>query len=224
MRATKTTVHLSLPRAAQWLDRWQIPPALPIAIAVLLVAAGISGVSRLRSAQLSAAAVPTPPLPIVIIATAPAAAAGPTAPAQVAYQVPAALPRYVVGFDSPNGHALGAIPAPDAGAIVARYGDAWLETTHDGAPIWVRASELGMGLGDVAPTAAAPPPQIIERPVYVASEPAAPAEAASTPAQTAPPPPQAPQASYPTLAPLEQNDVTQQWAREQWRAEHPAGR
>jgi hypothetical protein len=39
----------------------------------------------------------------------------------------------------------------------------------------------------------------------------------ATPAQTAPPPPQAPQASYPTLAPLEQNDVTQQWAREQWR-------
>jgi hypothetical protein len=29
--------------------------------------------------------------------------------------------------------------------------------------------------------------------------------------QTAPPPPQAPQASYPTLAPLEQNDVTRQW-------------
>src|SRR5690242_2397724 len=146
MRATKTTMHLSLPQAARWLDRMQIPPALVVALAVLLTAAGISGVSRLAQRPQIAAAVPTPPLPIVIIATAPAAAVPTAVPQLASYQPPAASVRYVVGFDSPNGRALGAIPAPLPSAIVARFGDAWLQTTHDGAPIWVRASELGMGL------------------------------------------------------------------------------
>jgi hypothetical protein len=62
-------------------------------------------------------------------------------------------PRYVFGFDSPNGRALGAIPALETSAIVARYGDEWLQTTHDGAPIWIRPADVGMQIADLAPPA-----------------------------------------------------------------------
>jgi len=181
MRATKTTVHLSLPQAARWLDRMAIPPALLVALAVLIVAAALSGVSWLRTAQ-HLAAVPTPSLPVIVIATA-----RPQVAAAAVVQVVAPPPqvRYVVGFDRPNGTALGAIVAPDASTIVARFGDAWLQTTHDGAPIWVRASELGMGLADVAPTAT-PAPLVVERPIYVVSEPQVPAEAVATPSLAVP--------------------------------------
>lgn len=197
-----TTTRLQLPSPRAW---WNLstPVAATICCFVLLAIAGIVG--QLRSAQ-QAAAVPTPALNrIIVIATA---APAPTPAPQLArYQPPAAAVPYVVGFDSPNGHALGAIPAPAAGAIVARFGDAWLETTHDGAPIWVRASELGMGLADIAPTAA-PEAPVVERPVYVVSAPAAPAEAAPTPVP-----------AVPTLAPQQLVILDrEQWALQAQRA------
>jgi hypothetical protein len=168
------------------------------------VAGIIAALGRIDVGAPQAAAVPTPQLPIIIIATTPAIAVPTQAPQLASYQPPPV--RYVVGFDRPNGTALGAIPEPAAAAIVARFGDEWLQTSHDGAPIWVRASELGMGLGDVAPTAA--PPQIIERPVYVVSEPAAPAEAVATPAP-----------AVPTLAPQQLVLFDrQQWALDAQRA------
>jgi hypothetical protein len=43
------------------------------------------------------------------------------------------LPRFVVCYDQPvNGAVLGPISAPDASAIVARYGSAWVMTLWDG--------------------------------------------------------------------------------------------
>lgn len=82
--------------------------------------------------------------------------------------------------------------------------------------------------------AAAPPPQIVYQVVSqpaVEQSPAAPEESAPTPA------PEYQIASerqtniqqhyvqpvYPTLAPMEQTDVTRAWAAEQWRAEHQVG-
>lgn len=62
MHTTKTTIHLSLPQAARWLDRLAIAPAFLIAILVVVVAGAISGVDHLRGAA-AATAVPTPALP-----------------------------------------------------------------------------------------------------------------------------------------------------------------
>jgi len=166
----KTTTNLSLPSPRRWRDV-PTPSAVAICLFGLLAIAALFG--KLHSGH-QAAAVPTPALdPIIIIATSPAAVPPTAAPIHVAAVLPA--PRYVVGFDSPNGQALGAIPAPEASAIVARFGDAWLQTTHDGAPIWIRATELyGATIADLAPTAA---PAVI----YVASEPQSEAAPTSVP-------------------------------------------
>jgi hypothetical protein len=220
---TKTTVHLSLPRA-RWIELSPIAAAA-ICVFCLLAIAGLIG--RIRSAP------QVTPEPVIIIATA--GAIVPTAAPQVqqvvyAQQPAAPAPRFVVGFDSPNGHALGAIPAPEASAIVARFGDEWLQTTHDGAPIWIRASELGMNLANLAPAPAAPQPAVVYVPVSApASPPAAPADDPVYRTDSAPQaatelvsaPAVAPQTAYPTIAPMEMNEINQNWAAEQWRAEHP---
>jgi hypothetical protein len=205
-----TTIHLNPPRARLS----QVLP-LPVMIAVIiffaLCAAGLVGRVQLPSS--AAAAVPTPGL-IIMIATAqpqPIPTAAPAA--QVAYQLPA-TPRYVVGFDSPNGRALGAILAPEASAIVGRWGDDWLQTTHDGAPIWIRASELGMNIASQPAQEAAPAPIAPQADYQTASQQKPAGELVSAPAIEQP---------APTTAPMEQTDVTQEWARQQWAAEHCIG-
>jgi hypothetical protein len=100
--------------------------------------------------------VPTPALaPIILIATQ-AAVAVPT-PAAV---VQVALPRFVVCYDQPvNGSVLGPIPAPDASAIVARYGNAWVMAPWNGGYCWLRATDVELpNVADLEPT---PAPQMI---------------------------------------------------------------
>jgi len=230
---TKTTIHLTLGRAASWLDRWQIPPALVVAVLILLIAAGISGISRLRSER-AAAAAPTPGL-IILIATQPANVP-PTAvpPIQVAAIQPT-TPRYVVAWSAPDGDVLGPIPAPAASALLGRWGDGWVATTWEGATVWIRAADLGLSLANLAPQIA--PEQPAGPRVVTVEQPQAPqpAEQPGQPYQTANQPPtpepaaqpaQAPALPLPiappaTLAPMEQNDVTQEWARQQYLSEHP---
>ncbi len=151
-----TTTHLKFPRA-RWYDL-STPAAASLTIFLLLLIALIVG--RIRSAQ-QAVVVPTPA--IIIIAT-PAPRPAPTAAAAAPMQIAAV--RYVPGFDRPNGNVMGAIPEPAASAIVARWGDEWLETTHDNAPIWIRAADMGMSLANVAPV-----PQLQPQVVYVSSPP-----------------------------------------------------
>lgn len=162
---TRTTSHLILPNPRRWYDL-STPTCAALCILLLLLIGLIVG--RVRSGP-SVAAVPE--TAYVFIAT-PIPTVPTLAPLQVAAAAAAApaAARYIVGFDSPNGRALGAIPEPLLSAITGRFGDDWLETTHDGAPIWVRAGDLGARLANVAP---APAPQV----VYIASQ------AAPTPAQ-----------------------------------------
>jgi len=152
---TKTTVHLKLPSPRAWYDL-STPVCAALMIFLILLVGLVIG--RLRSVH----AVDTAqPVAYVFIAT-PIPTVPTLAPLQVAAAAPAAA-HYVVGFDSPNGRALGAIPEPVLSAITGRYGDDWLSTTHDGAPIWVRAGDLGARLANVAP---APAPAVI----YIASQ------------------------------------------------------
>jgi hypothetical protein len=154
-----TTTNLQLPSVRAW---WNLPTpiAATICIFALLTIAALVG----RLQQAPAAAVPTPALdPIIIIAT-PQIEPIPTPAAVVAVQ----LPRFVVCYDQPvNGAVLGPIPAPDASAIVARYGNAWVMTPWNGGYCWLRAADVG--LPDVADLEPAPQPQVI----YIASQPAA---------------------------------------------------
>lgn len=160
-----TTANLKLPRAPRWLDR--MPPALLVAVLVFVVAGGIAAVGRYTTRP-AIAVQPTPPLPIILIATPQLV---PPTPAAV---VAAVLPRFVVCYDQPvNGAVLGPIPAPGASGIVARYGAAWVMTPWDGGYCWLRAADVGLpAVADLEPTAAPPQPQV----VYVA------AQAAPTPA------------------------------------------
>jgi hypothetical protein len=143
-------------------DRMQLPPAFVVAVAVFVVAAGISAIGQLTSSQAGAAAVPTPALPVVIFATAQPQLPSPEPAAMVAL----ALPRFVVAYDQPvNGAVLGPIPAPDASAVVARYGSGWVMVPWDGGHVWLRASDAGLpDVVDIAPTLA---PEV----VYVAAQP-----------------------------------------------------
>jgi hypothetical protein len=152
MQVTKTTTHLKRARA-RWYD---LPIPVTIAICVLSLISIAALVGKIRSVP-AVAAMPTPPLPILIIATAPAQIPPTAAPAA---QVAAALPRFVVCYDQPvNGAVLGPIPAPDASAIVARYGAAWVMTPWNGGYCWLRAADIGVpDVADLAPTDA---PQVV---------------------------------------------------------------
>jgi hypothetical protein len=145
-----TTTNLQPPRRA-WYD---LPVPLAIAICVFSLIAIAFLVGKIHSAP-AVAAVPTPAL--IIIATP-----VPT-PAAVIQVI---VPRFVVCYDQPvNGAVLGPIPAPDASAIVARYGAAWVMTPWNGGYCWLRAADVG--LPDVADLEPPPQPQVI----YVASQP-----------------------------------------------------
>lgn len=111
------------------------------------------------------------PQPIVVLAT-PARTPAPVV------QAAAPVEKWVIAWAAPNGDALGPIPAPET--FTARWGDGWLATTHDGATVWVRTTDLldvRAALPDLAPTAA---PTI----VYVPA--AQPAAAPTLPPPTAP--------------------------------------
>jgi hypothetical protein len=217
---------------------------LPIMIAVLIFAllAGSALVSRLPSSTATVQA--TPSLPIIILATnQPALPAATAAPAAQVAAIQPALPRFVVAWAAPNGAVLGPIPEPAASAILARYGNDWVMVSWQDGQVWIRTADLGLGLADVAPQIA-PAPQV----VYIASEPAQAAQNSPQQAEAPQPdyqtasqekpasepvsaplveqatPTTAPiviQAEYPTLAPMEQTDTTQEWARQQYLAEHP---
>jgi hypothetical protein len=113
--------------------------------------------------------VPTPQLPIILIAS-PLPVQPPTA---APIQVAVVLPRFVVCYDQPvGGSVLGPIPAPDASAIVARYESAWVMTPWNGGYCWLRAADVGLpDVADLEPT---------EAPRYVVVN--VPADAAPTPA------------------------------------------
>lgn len=223
MQQTKTTVHLRLPDPRHL----SVPAPISVAICVICMAGIIASIGRIQSTG-SAAAVPTASLPAaIIIIASPVAQIPPTAvPIQVAAVVPTV--RWVTAWAAPDGVVLGPIPAPPASAIVARYGDGWYMTYHDGAPVWVRASELGMQIADIAP---APEPQV----VYVSSQEAPGQAVAPEPSyQSAP----TPAALYGVLSERQQrvqnrmvqpmppsppDDVTRALMQEAWRQEHCVG-
>jgi hypothetical protein len=153
-----TTTNLNQPPRRTWYDL-PVPVGITICVFALLLIGLIVG--RVKSAP-AVAAVPTPAL--IIIATP-----QPT-PAAVVQVI---VPHFVVCYDQPiHGAVLGPIPAPDASAIVARYGTAWVMTPWNGGYCWLRAADVG--LPDVADLEPPPQPQVI----YVASQP----QAAPTPA------------------------------------------
>jgi len=162
-----------------------------------------------------AAAVPTPPLPIILIATAPPRALAPI-------QVQAV--RYVVAFDQPNGTVLGPIPQPPISAVLARYGDAWVLVPWEAGQVWLRAADVG--LPDVADLAPPPAPAV----VYVAAPPAleAPALAVPTPRATAQTTSErAAESGTERQRNIQEHyvdpNVAREWAAEQWREEHQVG-
>jgi len=220
---TKTTVHLKLPDVR---SLWSLPTpaAITIVLFCLLAIAGIVG--QIRSAP-SVVAVPTPGL-IILIATAPAIVPPTAIPAAVVYaQAPAPeapAVRYVVAFAAPGGDVLGPIPAPALAALIARWGDAWVATLHDGNTVWVRVSELGGSIANVQP--APPPPPIVREEI-----PIAPIVAPNVPPPPAPVAEQPPAPTFappPTPLPIVQaaqpnnfdTDVERNWAQSQWQSEH----
>jgi hypothetical protein len=183
---------------------------------------------------------PTPGL-IILIATQ-AAVAPPTAvpPIQVAAIAPNALRRAVVAYDSPNGNVIGAIEQGRAYTVLARFGAEWLQADVTGSGVvWLKADQVLDLPADLVDLAPPPAPAV----VYVAVSAPAPAYAAphapvvNAPAETAPTPAQEYQAAsserqqaiqqhlaneaIPTIAPMEMNTVNQEWARQQYRSEHP---
>ena len=148
MQVTKTTTHLKLPRVRFDLP---LPASLTIVTFALIAIAALAG-------RIATTPAPEMPKPIIIYATAPAAIY-PTAVPQVqaAYQAaPVSAPvRMVVAFAAPGGDVLGPIVEPTIGAIVARFGDGWVGTIHDGGMVWVRTADLGLNLANVEPAAPA---------------------------------------------------------------------
>lgn len=236
MIITTTRLHLrTRDRLRTWLAQRD-----PIALAAMIALPLIVALALARQLLIVAppiSATPTPPLPIIIVATAPAQIPPTAAPIVVNYQAP---PRYVVAFASPDGAVLGPVPEPQMSAITGRYGDGWISILWQGATVWLRTADLGANLANAAPAPTAAQPQVIYQVVNESPPPPPPPPAAEQgayqidnqpPAPAAPAPqieavptaaPRAtPQTVYPTLAPMEQTDTTRNWAAEQWRAEHP---
>src|SRR5437868_174649 len=226
------TIHLNPPRA-----RLSQVLSMPVLIALVIFAllAGTALISRLGSS--TAAAVPTPSLPIIILATAQAQPL-PTPAAVVQLVAPAQARRWVTAFAAPRGDVLGPIPEPAASAILARYGNDWVMVAWQAGQVWIRAADLGLGLADIAPQIAPAPQviyQVVNQPTQAAQDspqqaeaPAAPVYAAeaqqpATALPTAPPAAPAIQPVYPTLAPMQADDVTAEFARQQWQSEHCIG-
>jgi hypothetical protein len=160
---SKTTTNLRQPSPRDWHDL-PVPVAITICLFALLAIAGLVG--RLRS-DISAAAVPTPQLPIIMIATQPATLPPTAAPIQVAAIVPNTLRRAVVAYDAPAGNVIGAIEQGRTYQVLARFGSDWLQTDVAGSGVvWLKADQvldLPADLVDLQPPPAA---QVI----YVAAE------------------------------------------------------
>jgi len=228
---THTTTSLYLTwrdHARTWLA--QRDPIALLSILLIVSIVGLAVIRQLAIVMAPIAAVPTPSPPIIMIATQPAMVPPTAAPRQVAAQLLEAPPRYVVAFAAPDGAVLGAIPEPAASAILARYGDSWLMTNWQGSNVWIRAADIGLNLADVAPALAPAVSASARAPVSAA--PVAPEQPYQT--DNAPPTPEPPaqpgaatvvapaaQPAYPTLAPMEMNEVNAEWARQQYAAEHP---
>jgi hypothetical protein len=233
MQVSKTTVHLTLP-ALPRVRFTGLPLPLTVAICTFCLIAIAALAGRIASTP-AVVLQPTPALvqPVIVIQKEPAAIPIAAPAQQVAQPAPV---RMVVAFASPDGVALGPIPAPVLSAITGRWGDTWVSTTWQGATVWVRVSELGANLANLAPAPAAQPAApayvaapvapVVEQPVYqVSNEP-----------QNAPQPPQQPvQEAQPVVVPLApapapaaapapqagmDTDVTRAWARTQWESEH----
>jgi hypothetical protein len=188
MMTTRTTFHLALSRPAlalarvrSWLaQRDPIAVVTVLIVAVLAVAALTTPLWRPSAPIAIAAAVPTPALSYILIATVPAQ---PTADrASAALLGGHVLARAVVAYDSPSGRVIGAIDSGHSYTVVARSGADWLQADVQGSGVvWLKTSDvfdLPQGLADLAPTAT---PQT----VYV-SAPAAPAPAPTYQVDNAP--------------------------------------
>lgn len=222
-----TTIHLTMPR------RLTIPTPIAAAICVIALAGIIAAVGRISTTPAAPAAMATPALPIIIIASPVPLAAAP-AVQQVVAQQPAApaVVRWVTAFAAPDGVALGPIPMPEAGALTGRYGDGWVSTAWQNGTVWLRVAELGASLANIEPAIA--PVQPAQQPETGHEYPAAPILAPQLDYQVSnQPPAQQPEAQpAPTAAPQAQPTAAPQptprtvisvdgiWAAEQWRAEH----
>jgi len=217
-----------------WLERLNIPVAVPVTLLVMATIVTIGTVGRYTPRAVPQAQ-PTVALPIILIATAQPLPTS-TPAAMIAVEQP---PRYVVAFAAPDGAILGAIPQPRAEQITARFGDNWYMLEWNGGPAWVRAADLGLSIANLAPPevvyVAAPAP-VYAAPVAPQAAPACCPEPVEGPAVEAPvyevtyeapaveqPPTAAPvpthdysQIVYPTSAPMAQTDIERRWAAEQW--------
>lgn len=171
------TTRLKRPGARGWNDL-PIPVALAICILAILAIATLVG--KIHSGG-QIVAVPTPALPIILIATQPAIVPPTAVPIQLAAVLPNTLRRAVVAYDSPNGSVIGAIEQGRAYSVLARYGSDWLQAdVTDSGIVWLRSADvldLPAGLADLQPTEA---PQVIYQVVNQ------PAEAASVPQEAQP--------------------------------------
>jgi hypothetical protein len=161
-----TTTNLRQP-ARRWFDL-PVPAAAGIIIFAIYLIVGL--VWQLRSAP-SAAVVPTPGL-IILIATQPAAIV-PTAAAVVAAVVPENVTQRAIGvFGAPDTASyIGSVEAGRVFSPVARYGVEWTQVDMDGSGrVFVRTSDL-YGVPELVDLQPAPTALVIERPVYVASQP-----------------------------------------------------
>jgi hypothetical protein len=240
---SKTTTNLRTPTTLRArFDGLPLPVAIGVVIFCLLGIVGAIG--RIRS-EGGAAAVPTAPLPIIIIAS-PLPQIPPTAVPQV-QQVAAVVPgnvtrRAIVVYGAADlTTAIGAVEPGRAYQVLAKNGTDWLQIDMSGGTgvVFVRTVDLFDLPADLVDLQPPPQPQVVyvsaPAPVY-APEAAAPVE---QPAEAAPTPAQQylvlserqtniqqhyVEPTYPTLQPMEQNPVTQEWARQQWAAEHEVGR
>lgn len=189
-KQTRTTIHLTIPDPRRF---WNLPTPVAAALVTFALIAIAALVGRIQQAPAAAPTIaPTASLPIVVIQKEQL----PAVPQAAQVQPAAPVVLWVVGFDAPNGTALGAIPAPTLDQITARWGDGWIQTTHDGAPIWIRVADLGAQLGDIRPA-----PAVQAQPVYAA----APAPA-YTPAYVPEPQYQVANDQQPPASPPEQPD------------------
>lgn len=157
----------------------RVPPAFLISLAIF-GGAGVASAVRHFTETTSAK-------PIILIQTATAQPVATSAGITVADARPV---RYVNCWASPNGDLLGPIPAPDASAITARWGNEFLQTTWQGSPVWVKTSDmLGIPntIADVQPAPTAAPAIVVAQVVEPTEQPYQ-VDAAPTPVNMQPAP------------------------------------
>ena len=172
---TRTTNHLALDWRAQlrvwratirlWLaqhDRALFASAVLITSMLIGLVLGWALYRSLQPQQ--TASIPQPTAGLIVVLQTARAVAVPTA-------LPTAAPRLITAYDQPNGSALGPIPEPPMSAILARWGDAWLQTTWDSAPVWIMVADLGANLADVRPVPHVQIAPVVSAPATAAEQP-----------------------------------------------------